>query len=543
MTESESGGRRDSLGPLQIPIFRRFWISSMASNFGGLIQTVAAAWMMTALTGDARMVALVQTCATAPMMLISLPAGAFADIYERRLIMLIAQTGMLAVAAALAVLTAMHLTTPPILLAATFLIGAGTALNAPAWQASMQDQVPREAVEAAASLNSVGFNVARSLGPAIGGFIVALWGPASAFALNAVSYVGLIATLLAWKGPPRERLLPPERVGQAIAAGMRFVALSPSLVATMVRGGAFGFCGSSVWALTAVLAHDALGGGPSVFGLLLGGFGFGAVVGAFVRAAIPIDRERLTRICSLVFGISAILLGISGHIILSVPLMVLAGAAWVMTLTGLSVTVQFVAPRWVVGRAIALNQVSIFFGMASGSWLWGLVAHHWSVQVAFIASGAAMLASLLLAFVFPLASGEIPDLTPTRTRPVDHLNGPVGPNDGPITVTVEYRVRPENFRAFVAAMEELGRIRRRNGAHRWTLHQDIDDPTRWVERFHSLTWIDHLRRQTRHTRADQEVSDRVRALHEGEVKVARVVERRISTRPIAALDAARDQSE
>ena len=512
----------------------------MASNFGGLIQTVAAAWMMTAMTADARMVALVQTCATAPMMLISLPAGALADIYERRIIMLIAQGGMFAVAAGLAVLTAMHVTSPMTLLAATFLIGAGTALHAPAWQASMQDQVPREAIEAAASLNSVGFNVARSVGPAIGGLLVAFAGAAAAFALNAISYLGLIATLLTWKRPPRQTLLPPERVHQAIAAGMRFVALSPSLVATLVRGGTFGFCGSSIWALTALLAHDALGGGPSTFGLLLGGFGFGAVVGAFVRAAIPIDRERLTRLCSLVFGISAILLGVTHDLTLCVPLMILAGAAWVMTLTGLSVTVQFIAPRWVVGRAIAFNQVAIFFGMAAGSWLWGLVAHHWTVQVAFIISGGAMLMSLPLGLVFPLASGQAPDLTPTRTLPVDKLDGPVAPTDGPIVVTLEYQVLPENFRAYVAAMEDLGRIRRRNGAGRWTLHQDIDDPMRWVERFHSLTWIDHLRRQTRQTRSDQEVRDRVRRLTEGEVRVTRLVERRTSSS--ASLKNTRDRT-
>ena len=535
LTRSKPLNQR-SLAPLKIAIFRRFWISNMASNFGGLIQTVAAAWMMTALTADARMVALVQTCATAPMMLVSLPAGALADIYERRIIMLIAQGGMLVVAAGLAALTAMHMTSPAILLATTFAIGIGTALNAPAWQASMQDQVPREAIEAAASLNSVGFNVARSLGPAFGGFIVALFGTASAFALNAVSYLGLIATLLTWKRPQRRTLLPPERVLEAITAGLRFVALSPSLIATLVRGGTFGFCGSSIWALTALFAHDVLGGGPSAFGLLLGGFGFGAVVGAFVRAAIPIDRERLTRICSLLFGASAILLGFTGDLAFCIPLMIVAGAAWVMTLTGLSVTVQFIAPRWVVGRAIALNQVSIFFGMASGSWLWGLVAHHWTVQVAFIVSGAAMLMSLPLGLIFPLATGEAPDLTPTRTLPLDDLDGPVGPTDGPIIVTLEYHVRSENFHAYVTAMQALGRIRRRNGAAQWSLHQDIDDPTRWVERFHSVTWIDHLRRQTRHTRADQEVSNRVRSLHEGEVKVTRALERRVSSRSIILRD-------
>jgi MFS family permease len=525
--------RQPVFAPLGIPIFRRFWLASMASNFGGLIQTVAAAWMMTALTGDAQMVALVQTCATLPMMLISLPAGALADIYERRNIMLVAQLGILIASIGLTASTALSWTTPFVLLAATLLIGSGTALKAPAWQASLQDQVPRSHIEAAASLNSVGFNVARSLGPAIGGLIVAVAGVAAAFAANAASHVGLILTLLAWKRPPRERHLPPEGVPQAILAGIRFVALSPLLVAILVRAGAFGLCGSAVWALTAILARDALGGGPATFGLLLGGFGIGAVIGAFVRAALPVGRDRLVKSCCLAFGLAAIMLGVSRNLHLSIGLMAIAGGAWVMALTGLSVSVQFIAPRWVAGRALSLNQVSIFAGMAAGSAFWGFIASHFDIRTAFVASGCAMLATLLLALVFPLTGEETLDLTPTRARPIDDLEGPVGPNDGPIGITIEYRVAPENFRAFVTAMDDLGRIRRRNGAHRWTLHQDVDEPTRWVERFHSLTWLDHLRRQTRHTRADQEVSDRVRDLHEGPTVVYRMLERRLWTTPIA----------
>ncbi len=521
--------RQGAFEPLRIPIFRRFWLSSMASNFGGLIQTIAAAWMMTALTGNAQMVALVQTCATLPMMLLSLPSGALADIYERKIIMLIAQLGMLIVSVVLTVLTLAEMTTPLILLGATFLIAAGTALHAPAWQASIYEQVPRDSIENAASLNSLGFNLARSLGPATGGLLVAAWGVAAAFAVNAVSYLGLIGTLLTWKRPKPERLLPPENVTQAITAGVRFVFLSPALIAVMVRAGAFGLCGSCVWALTAILARDAMGGGPTTFGLLLGGFGFGAVGGAIARASLPWSRETLTRICTISFGISAIVLGISHYLPLSILVMAIAGAAWVMTLTSLSVSVQFIAPRWVVGRAIALNQVCIFAGMAFGSWFWGFIAQRYTIETAFISSGVAMLTTLGLTFFFRLAANDAPDLTPARTRPFDDLQGPVGPNDGPIVVTIDYRVKPVNFRAFVAAMEDLGRIRRRNGAHRWTLHQDVDDPTRWVERFHSMTWIDHLRRQTRHTKADQEILDRVAELREGAAVIHRLLERRIST--------------
>jgi MFS family permease len=522
------------LDPLRVPIFRRFWLSSMASNFGGLIQTVAAAWMMTSLSGDPQMVGLVQTAATLPMMLISVPAGALADIYERRNIMLVAQIVMLLAAAALTLLTATGMTTPLVLLAATFLIGGGTALYSPSWQASITDQVPRDLLEPAASLNRVGFNVARSVGPAAGGFIIAAAGVAAAFAINAASYLAMIVTLLSWKRPLKERLLPPEGVAQAIAAGVRFVLLSPPLISVLVRAGVFGLCGSAVWALTAVLARDALGGGPAVFGLLLGGFGAGAVIGAFLRAFVPVSRDMLVRSCSVAFGASAILLGLSEELLLSIPLMAVAGGSWVMSLTGLGVSVQIIAPRWVVGRAIALNQVSIFAGMAFGSWFWGLIASRLGIESAFIASGCAMLASLLIAIPFPLQNEQVLDNSPVRNRPLDDLHGPVGPDDGPIVVVVEYQVRPEGFGAFVDAMEELGRSRRRNGAYRWTLFQDVDNPTRWMERFHSLTWTEHLRRQTRPTRADLDARERVRALQDGEAIVRRLLQRRSSTAPLAA---------
>lgn len=532
---------RGSLAPLGVPVFRRLWSASVASHFGAMIQTVAAAWMMAALTGDPQMVALVQTCATLPMMLISVPAGALADIYDRRNIMLVAQCAMLGVAAGLTALTAAGLANPAILLAATFLIASGVALHGPAWQASLQDQVSRDLLEPAASLNSVGLNVARSIGPATGGLVIAAWGVAAAFAVNALSFVGLILALLGWKRTPQERLLPPETISGAVRSGLRYLVHSPQLVAVLARGATFGFCGSAVWALTAVLARDSLDTGPAGFGFLLGGFGFGAVVGAFARNSVTIPRELLVRRCSVAFGLCAIVLGVVTNLAAAILLMAAAGAAWVMTLTGLGVTVQIIAPRWVVGRAVALNQVSVFAGMAAGSTLWGFVAGHWDIRTAFIASGVGMLASIGLALPFPIRAEDVPDLTPARMTPIDELQGPVDPNDGPIVITVAYRVRPENFAAFLETMNEVGRMRRRNGAFGWTILQSVDDPTQWIERFHSPTWIDHLRRQTRPTRADQAVRARLDRLHEGGIIVSRLIERRAAPpgmAPHAMADAA-----
>ena len=517
--------RLHPLSPLGNPLFRRFWAASMFSNVGGMIQSVAAAWLMTSITPHTEMVALVQTAVMLPMMLFSLPAGALADIVDRRMLMLVAQGAMLVISVVLAALSFLHLTTPAILLLSTFLLGCGAAFYAPAWQSSIIEQVPPGSLDQAIAINSVGFNVARSLGPALGGAIVAATSAATAFVVNAFSYIGLLVTLLFWQRPVQERPLPPETFGNAITTGVRYVWLSPALLAILVRGAAFGLCGSGIAALAPLLAKGVLTGGPLTYGLLLGGFGTGAIGGAVARTLIPASRTAMLRYCTIIFGVAAILLGLSTSIWLSLPLMALAGAAWVVTLTNLSVAVQLVTPRWVVGRAISINQMSVFAGLAAGSALWGYIARHIGVESALMLSGLAMLASLLLGFRFYMRIEEQPDLSPVRLRPIDDLSGPIGHSEGPIVVTIEYRVPEGNRAAFAAAMDEIGRIRRRDGAHRWSLLQDANDPGRWLERFHSPTWLDHLRRQTRSTIADQAVRDRVRALHEGNTLVTRMIQR------------------
>ncbi|MBN9251393.1 MAG: MFS transporter, partial [Mesorhizobium sp.] len=283
--------RRSTLAPFRHGIFRAVWTASLASNFGGLIQSVGAAWLMTSITTSSDMVALVQASTALPIMLFSLLSGAIADSFGRRQVMLVAQCFMVTVSILLTVVAYLGLITPWSLLAFTFLIGCGAAFNGPAWQSSVGDMVPRADLPAAVTLNSVGFNIARSVGPAIGGAIVAAAGAAAAFAVNAVSYFGLIIVLARWRPAIPAPLLPRESIASAMAAGLRYVAMSPNIRSVLARAILFGVAASSVPALMPLIARDLVGGGPLTYGLLLGAFGIGAVCGAFASGQL---RRRLS---------------------------------------------------------------------------------------------------------------------------------------------------------------------------------------------------------------------------------------------------------
>src|SRR3954453_4206497 len=287
--DSRRSWRASTLAPFRHRIFLAIWTASLVSNFGSLIQGVGASWLMTSIAPSADMVALVQAASSLPIMLFSLLAGAAADLWDRRNIMLVAQAAMLLISAALSFLAYLGLVTPWLLLGLTFLLGCGAALYGPAWQSSVGEQVPRDVLPAAVALNSLGFNIARTVGPAIGGSVVAAASAQAAFLLNALSYIGLIVVLLTWKRPAVPSPLPPENVGAAMAAGLRYVRLSPTIRTVLVRSLAFGLCGSAVWALMPLIARDLVGGGPLTYGLLLGAFGAGAVAGALVSTGL---RER-----------------------------------------------------------------------------------------------------------------------------------------------------------------------------------------------------------------------------------------------------------
>lgn len=520
-----------------VPVFRAVWIASMSSNFGALVQAVGASWLMTTLTDSPQQIALVQASTALPVMLFALLAGAIADNMDRRRVMIFAQVFMLLVSAILAICAWYHLLTPWLLIGFTFLIGCGTALNNPAWQASVGDMVPRSLLPSAVGLNSMGFNIARSVGPAIGGVIVAAGGAAAAFATNAVSYIALLAVLVRWRPNTRLRTLPRERIDLAMSAGVRFVTMSPNIRNVLLRGCLFGMAAAAVPALMPVVASTMIAGGPLVYGALLGSFGVGAVGGVlssgWLRARF--STEWIVRAASLAVIVGTSITGASGLLVLTMPALMLAGAGWVLALSTFNVSVQMAAPRWVVARALSLYQMMTFGGMAFGSWFFGYVASNQSTSTALYAAAALMAATCLLGLVRPLTQIENVDLDP-----LNHWSEPatavrVEPRSGPIVITVEHRIAEENVMAFLHVMNERRRICRRDGFLRWTLLRDLGDPQLWIERFHVPTWLDYVRDAQRRTKADAANYEEVRKLHiDGTPAVVhRMIERQPGSMPSA----------
>jgi MFS family permease len=533
-----SSERMSPFVPLQQPIFRKVWFASLASNFGGLIQAVGASWMMTSIAASPDMVALVQASTTLPVMLFSLAAGAVSDNYDRRKIMLTAQGFMFAVSIALAVFSWSGLITPWWLLTFTFLIGCGTALNNPAWQSSVGDMVPRRDVPAAVTLNSVAFNIARSVGPAIGGAIVAAAGAFAAFAINALSYVALITVLARWQPPRVERLLPRETLWIAMGAGLRYVAMSPNIRSVILRAFAFGFGGIVALALLPLIARDLIQGGPLIFGVLLGAFGAGAVGGAFMSARLRrlLTTEALVRATFVAFSVSVALIAVSTSLWLTMPALCIGGASWVLTLSTFNATVQLSAPRWVVGRALALYQMGAFGGMAIGSWAWGRAVLHFGTEQALLMAAVILLVGAALGLRYALPPLEALNLDPLSRWREPKVAVDIEPRSGPVIVTIEYLIREEDVVVFLNAMAERRRIRRRDGARHWTLLRDLTNAELWVERYDSPTWVEYIRQNQRVTQADAEIGDRVRALHKGENPpvVHRMIERQTGSLPRAA---------
>jgi len=504
--------------PLKNKIFSELWISNFASNVGTWMQNTAMAWLMATIAPSAIMVSLVQTASSFPVFLFAVPAGALADVVDRRRIIIATQIWMGIAAALLGVLTLFNLISPWMLLFLVLVLSLGSAVNAPAWQAIIPELVPRSEIQQAVALNSAGFNLARAVGPALGGFLLVAIGAGTTFLINAASFLGVIFVLFLWQSPPRESVLPAERMMGAMLTGIRFVRHSPALQAVFIRAFLFVVGASSQSALLPLYARDLLKAGPGEYGLLLGSFGLGAVAAA---AALPIIGRKLTinalaLITTLVFAASLSVIAVFHILTIDFFAIFLSGSCWLALLSNFNSSVQSMSPAWVRGRCLAVYMMIFFGGMSGGSFLWGAIAHWIGIPGALHASAASLALGLLAAFRFKLMSGDRLDLNPSPHRSVPAVILEPQSEEGPVMVTVEYVIDPDDWNEFRAAMQRLRRVRLRGGAFRWAVFMDLIDPSIYREIFFVESWLEHLRQHERQTVTDREIRQRVASFHKGE---------------------------
>lgn len=481
--------------PLRSPVYRALWIAQLVSNLGTWMQTVGAQWM---LVGDPRadiLVPLVQTATTLPVMLLALPSGVLADLVDRRRLLIATQGAMAAGVGLLATLTGAGLTTPTVLLMLLFVIGCGQALTAPAWQAIQPDLVPPQQIPAAAALGSMSMNGARAIGPAIAGVLVSLSGPTLVFALNAVSFIGIVFVLVWWRRPAVENPYPPERALAALSAGGRFIRSSPIVRRILLRTALFIGPASALWGLLAVIAADRLGLTSSGYGLMLGALGLGAVLGAFVLSRLRARFEQNTLLAAGAVGFAAttVVLALVPVVGVVLAALVVGGAAWLLTLSTLNASMQLSLPSWVRARGLSVYQLVFMGGQAIGSVVWGIVAGATDSSTSLLVSAGLLAVCGLSLLWWPLhANTSKLDLTPSTHWPEPTLLFEPEPLDGPVLVLTEYRVAPADEAAFLTAMGALGRSRQRTGAAQWRVFRSVEQESTFVETFVVRSWGEHM---------------------------------------------------
>jgi MFS family permease len=517
--------------PLRLGLFRALWLAALVSNVGTWMQNVGAAWYMTSLTPSPLMVALVQAATSLPVFLVGLPAGAVADIFDRRRLLLWTQGWMLAVAAALAVLTFAGAMTAGLLLALTFALGLGMAMNAPSWQAITPEVVPPPELSRAVALNALTVNIGRAIGPALGGVVVAAAGPALVFALNALSFLAVLGVVYRWRRRPASSVLPAERVVGATRAGLRYARHAPPLAAVLVRAGLFIVCASAFWALLPVIARAELGADAIGYGVLLGCVGVGATAGAALlpRLRRRLSLDALTGVATVVFAVVGLLTAWWRWLPGLWLVMLIGGLAWIAMMASLNTAAQTTAPSWVRARALSLYLVVFQGGLGVGSAVWGALAERTGTATALTLSGAALVLSLAAIPRWRLATATTLDLAPAAHWPEPHVIATPAADAGPVQVQVEYRINRADGPAFAAAMHAISDVRRRDGAIAWTLYRDPGDVERYVEVFIVESWAEHLRQHERVTNADLAIEQRVRAFHRGDSPPA--VTHLIASRP------------
>lgn len=505
-----------TFAPLRHRLFAVIWAATVLGNTGTFMRDVASAWLVTDLSPSPAAVAMIQAAGTLPVFLLAIPAGVLSDILDRRRFLIGIQIGLAVVSTALAFLAWTGTVSVVSLIALTFLGGVGAALAAPAWQSIVPELVPRAEIKGAVALNSLGINIARSIGPALGGFLLAALGAAAVYGIDVLSYVAVSAALLWW---PREAGADEglrEQFGGALRAGLRYARASRELHRVLWRAAVFFAFASAVWALLPIVARQEIGGGPGFYGLMLGSVGAGAITGAVLlpRVRARLGQDRLVLAASLVTAAATVLLALTNSEVLGIIATFVLGTAWITMLTTLNSTTQGILPNWIRGRGLAIY-LTVFNGaMAAGSLGWGFVAQAIGTDAALLVAGAGLAVVAALAYRAALPSGE-GDLTPSMHWPEPALAEPVAHDRGPVMVTVTYRIERSDRPAFLTALQRLSEERRRDGAYAWGVSEDAADPERVVEWFFVESWAEHLRQHRRVSKADADIQAEARRFHQG----------------------------
>jgi MFS family permease len=508
-----------AFSPFKHRIFTVLWIATLVSNIGTWMFNVTSGWVMTGLSSSPFMISMVQAATTLPVFLFALPAGALGDLFDRRKLLVWTQIFLAAVLLLFTALLWTGSVTAWTLLLFTFIIGAGSAFAMPAWQAIVPRLVPRDTLSSAIVLNGVSMNIARAIGPALGGFILAAAGAVATAFLDAISYLAVAAALLWWRASTtQDDALPRERLTGAMRAGIRFALHSAPLRHTLIHALAFFMCASAYWALLPLIAKDTLQGGPSLYGILLTALGIGAVSGAFL---LPVMKKHfkantIMMVATTVTALSSMLFAYGGHAVTGMVAGLTGGVSWIMAVSLLNVSAQMALPDWVRARGLAIFQMVVFGAMAAGSLSWGQATEIIGLPEALTVSGFLALLLIPITARFKLNLGEHHDYTasghwsdPAPVIPISH-------DHGPVLVTLDYRIDDADRAAFYLLMQELEMTRRRDGAIQWGFFEDVEDHGRFIEMFTVESWVAHLRQHARVSVSDKLLQNKIFALHRGE---------------------------
>lgn len=510
--------------PLRVRVFRALWVAALVSNIGTWMQTVGAQWLLIHQAHAAILVPLVQTADMLPYVLFGLVGGVLADTFDRRRLLVAVQCGMVVVGAVLTVLTVAHQMPPALLLMFTFVLGSGSVLAVPAYQSLVPDLVPRDQVRAASTLSSVSINLARAVGPAIAGVLIARTGVAAVFAINTATFLFYAVVVLAWHPQPGSAPEYPERFVSALRAGGRYVRNAPVIRRVLLRAAIFLVPGSALWALLALVASRTLGLGPGGYGLLLAALGAGAVGGALVLPRARLSSNALLATASVIYAAAMAAVVLVHNVAVTVIVLLPAGMAWIAVLSSVNAALQLFLPGWVRARGLSVYQIVLFGAQAAGAAGWGVVAGTAGLVPAFVAAAIMMAAGAATIRFWPFLDTADMDRSPVSYWPDPHLVLDADPRSGPVVVQNTYTVAAANEQRFLQAMAQVRRSRLRTGAVQWGLFQDGENPRVFIELFVVSSWEEHLRQHTdRLTGTDRQYEEAAKVLSDPPVTTAHLI--------------------